>query len=236
MQTDQFDWSQFAWTCLRCQLGLWPGLFSRQLMRTPRRLLVRSGPVNKLVRFFKPCLLSLKNVNVFNSNNQSTEQNKNYKMSKQLGAEFQVAINMFKATEMTMKNQFDLLGENYSATEKFPLLIPADQSNQSSRKGVERVIAVTSVSPNFCSIITETSSLAKGLYSVKVFVTVFLMITYLRVNVFNFFKDLSQVFICCHSWLGCYTAAFYELSANSYIYCAKLIVIPKFAVSLFWSP
>ena len=40
-----------------------------------------------------------------------------------------------------------------------------------------------------------TSSLVKRLYCVKVFVTVFLMITYLRVTVFNLFKDLSQVFM-----------------------------------------
>ena len=43
-----------------------------------------------------------------------------------------------------------------------------------------------------CPIYTGTSFL--GLYSVKVFVTIlFLLITYLRVTVFNLFKDFSQV-------------------------------------------
>ena len=56
-----------------------------------------------------------------------------------------------------------------------------------------------------CSINTGTSCLDKRLYSVKVFVTVFLIITHLRVTVFNLFKDLSQVFKSWHFWLGCYT-------------------------------
>ena len=44
-------------------------------------------------------------------------------------------------------------------------------------------------------IYLETNFLVKRLYIIKVFVTVFLMIKYLRVTVFDLFKDLSQVFM-----------------------------------------
>ena len=59
-------------------------------------------------------------------------------MSKQTTAECQFAVNMFKATELAMKNQLE---EIHSAKKDFSILVSADWTNQSTRKGTQGDVA-----------------------------------------------------------------------------------------------
>ena len=87
----------------------------------------RSGSLSRF-------LPSIKIFNVTSTTATNGQQNtKNSKTSKQITAEFQFAINMFKATEMAMKNQLDLLEKTIKQRKSFrslSLLIERTRANE----------------------------------------------------------------------------------------------------------
>ena len=87
-------------------------------------------------------LPSIKNFNVTSITATNGQQNtRSSKMSKQMTAECQFAINMFKATEMAMKNQLDLLEKTIQQRKSFrslSLLIEQTRANKKKLKDMSQ--------------------------------------------------------------------------------------------------